>query len=149
MLKSILVTVINSIVEDSLKDKPIVIWYDEGETLTEIVDETDPECANFIHYNGSYLAIRQKVEESDFHLKQKWFIYIGRKRKEESWLRDYELFGDCVENNLERLLVEHFGLKSNSETKKLLNGDKGRLLAANWNSVIGTSENDISIEQIN
>lgn len=148
MPKSILVNEIKRIVDNSLNDKPIIVWYDEGGTLSEIIDQTVPEGVNFIRYNGSYLAIRQKVEKNDYHLKQKWFIYIGRKRKEESWLRDYELFGKCIENNLERLLAERFGLKSTSETKNLLAGDKGRLLAENWNSLIGTNKKDITTEQI-
>lgn len=148
MPESILANEISHIVENGLKNKHIVIWYDKGETLSGIIDETVPDGIHFIRYTGSYLAIRQEVEESDSHLKQKWFIYIGRKRKENSWLRDYELFGECIQNNLERLLVERLGLKSTSETKKLLAGDKGRLLAENWNAVIGTSKNDVTIELI-
>ena len=63
MPKSILVNEINRIVDNSLNDKPVFIWYDEGETLSEIIDQTVPEGVNFIQYTGSYLAIRQKVEK--------------------------------------------------------------------------------------
>lgn len=142
-----LIKSIKSIVENGLKDKPIVIWYDEGETLKSLMGKSVPKNVNFIEYSGSYLAIRQKVEESDSHLNQKWFIYIGRARKEKSWLRDYELFGECIEFNLERLLVENFGLKSNAETKKLLSGNNGKLLAKKWDEVIKIRKN-ITLNQI-
>lgn len=143
-----LVREIKNIIQIALKDKPIVIWYDDGETLKSVMGGAVPESTNYIEYNGSYLAIRAKLEESDSHLKQKWFIYIGHERKEKSWLRDYELFGKCINYNIERLLVERFGFKSNLETKKLLAGQNGDLLAQNWEDVIGEIDGDIVLEQI-
>ena len=131
---------IRSIIVNNFEDKPIVVWYDEGETLSEVMGKFALDDINFIKYNGSYLAIRAEIEKSDSHLEQKWFIYIGRKRREKSWLRDYELFGECIEYNLERLLAERFGLRSNNETKKLLAGNKGSFLAQNWGEIIGNAK---------
>lgn len=146
-MSSALIKSINDIIKKSLEDKPLVIWYDSGETLKSIIGKSVPDKVNLIEYAGSYLQIREKVETEDSHLKQKWFIYIGRARKEKSWLRDYELFGECIEYNLQRLLMEKFGLKSNSETKKLLDGDNGKLLAEKWDDVIKTKKN-ITLNQI-
>lgn len=143
-----LIKQINKLIDESIKDKPMVVWYDDGATLSNIIKEAIPEGVNFVPFEGSYLAIRLKVEKSDPRLKNKWFIYIGEKRREKSWIRDYELFGECVEYNLERLLVDHFGLRSSREIRELLEGHRGRALADKWDMIIGGIKGSITQERI-
>jgi hypothetical protein len=147
MLNSLLKTIQN-IATEHLRDSPILVWYDEGGTLVDVVPKAAPKRYNFIQFTGSYLAIRTRIEEEDPEFKKKWFIYIPEKSQEPSWIQDYELFGSRVDLTLERILVENFGLTSNRWLKKLLSGHRGRALAANWEEVMKEAQPPITQEQI-
>ena len=128
--------VIRRIISEVLRDYPILVWYDEGGTLLDIMLEAVPPKVNFVQYSGSYLAIRAEVETKDPEFKEKWLIYVPEEALDPSWIRDYELFGKRIDMNLEKVLVKHFKLESDQELKNLLAGERGRILAAEWGEVM-------------
>jgi hypothetical protein len=127
---------IKQIISEELRDRPILIWYDEDGSLSDVMLESIPPGINYIPYAGSYLAIRAKIEREDPEFQEKWLVYVPEKPLEPSWMRDYELFGKRVDMNLEKLLVEYFELESDLELKSLLTGERGRLLASKWDDVM-------------
>jgi len=131
---------IKQVINQSLENRPILVWYDEGGTLTDVIQKTVSKEVNFLPFTCSYLAIRAKIEREDPNFQNNWLIYVPEKPLEPSWLLDYELLGKRIETNLERLLVEKFGLTSNIKIKALLSGPRGRILASNWDEVIKTDE---------
>lgn len=128
--------VIKNIISDNLRDYPILVWYDEGGTLLNVIPKAIPPKVNFICYSGSYLAIRAEIETKDPEFREKWLIYVPEKALEPSWIRDYELFGKRIDINLEKLLIKYFKLESDSELKSLLGGERGRALATKWEEVM-------------
>jgi len=56
---------IKQIILDVLRDYPILIWYDEDASLQDIIFEAIPTNVNFIPFEGSYLAIRARIEKED------------------------------------------------------------------------------------
>jgi len=139
---------IKQIISDVLRDYPILIWYDEDASLQDIIFEAIPTNVNFIPFEGSYLAIRARIEKEDPDFEKKWFIYIPRKPFEPSWIRDYELFGRKLEMNLEKLLTNYFGLESDLELKALLTGERSRLLAKKWEEVMPYAKAPLRKSQI-
>ena len=145
---NLLIKTIQDIATEHLRDRPILVWYDEGGTLADLVPKAAPKRCNLIQFTGSYLAIRTRIEEGDPDFKKKWVIYIPEKAQEPSWIQDYELFGSRADLTLERILVENFNLTSNRRLKELLSGHRGRTLAANWEEVMKEAEHPITQEQI-
>lgn len=143
-----LLKTIRDIATEHLRDRPILVWYDEGGTLADTVSKAAPRRCKFIQFTGSYLAIRTRIEEEDPEFKKKWFIYISEKAQEPSWIQDYELFGSRADLTLERILVENFSLTSNRRLKELLSGHRGQALAANWEEVMKEAQPPITQEQI-
>jgi len=147
-MANLLIKAIQNIATEHLRDRPILVWYDEGGTLADLVPKAAPKRCNFIQFTGSYLAIRTRIEEEDPEFRKKWFIYIPEKAQEPSWIQDYELFGSRADLTLERILVENFSLTSNRRLKELLSSHRGRTLAANWEEVMKEAEPPITQEQI-
>ncbi|MEM3572820.1 MAG: PglZ domain-containing protein [Nitrososphaeria archaeon] len=139
---------IREIISDQLRDYPILVWYDEDASLQDIIYEAIPANVNFIPFEGSYLAIRAKIEKEDPEFERKWFIYIPKKPSEPSWIRDYELFGKKLEMNFEKLLTNYFGLESDLELKDLLKGERSRLLANKWEEVMHEAKPPIRKSQV-
>jgi len=127
-----LIDVINKIIIDRLQDHRILIWYDEGGTLSIIMEEVISEKYKKIIYKTSYLLIRSKIEQTDPEFKEKWFIYVPYSPFDPSWLRDYETFGTSINKTLEDILQEKYQLKSDFEIKNLLKGQNAKILTANW-----------------
>jgi len=117
---------------DRLQDYPILIWYDEGGTLSIIMEEVISEKYKKIIYKTSYLLIRNEIEQTDPEFKEKWFIYVPYNPFDPSWLRDYETFGTSINKTLEDILQEKYQLKSDLEIKNLLKGQNAKILTANW-----------------
>jgi hypothetical protein len=139
---------IKQIIWDELRDYPILVWYDEDGSLSDVMFESIPQGVSFVPYKGSYLAIRARVEMEDPEFQGKWLIYVPEKPAEPSWIRDYELFGKRVDMSLEKLLVEYFRLESDLELKNLLAGERGRLLASRWEEVMKDVKTPLRKSQI-
>jgi hypothetical protein len=142
------VSAIQRLIREHLQDHPILIWYDEGGTLADVFPEAVPQGVRFPLWEGSYLALRATVEREDPDFRQKWCLYVPKRAEEPSWLRDYELFGSRVDLTLERLLATEMGLRSNATMRELLAGQRGRALAANWETAMGDVRPPIRQKQV-
>lgn len=140
MKKGSLESVIQDKLESGFKDRQIIIWYDEGETLKSALKKAIPHFAKAVFFEGSYLKVRATVEAQDKDFTQKWFVYVGDQPKERSWLKDYELFGLRFDLTLADLLADSFGLSLTPRIRELLSGKGGQLLAKNWNRFIDSTE---------
>ncbi|MBE0448073.1 MAG: PglZ domain-containing protein [Actinobacteria bacterium] len=139
---------IKSLTKELTRDKPILILYDEGGTLSGVVSHAKLDGIKPIIYQGSYLQIRATIEREDPKLRGKWLIYVPERSLPQSWLRDYELLGAEVDLNLERFLATRFGLKTNREAGELLSGIRGKALADNWDKAIGKVNRPISKDML-
>ena len=134
--------------ETHLAGKPIVVWYDRDGALSGVIQEAVPSGANFIQLDGSYLRIRERVENDDPNFSKKWVIYVPEAPLDPSWIRDYEMFGQKVELDLERVLAAKLGLTIDQTMHHLLSGNRGRLLVSHWNDVFGPGEVKLDRETI-
>lgn len=139
-----LATVIRQVIEERLRDAPALLWYDESGTLEPVMGDAVPQGIIRLPFEGSFLALRLQLEEaleqamarSGMAFQERWFVYIPRRPPEPSWLRDWECFGVRLDWDLERLLAEKLGLPSDAETRTMLAGENGRLLASRWDAVM-------------
>jgi len=139
---------IQNAITDALQDHPILVWYDDGGTLADVVRQAVPDGVGLVPFEESYLAVRARIERQDPAFQRRWLIYVPEQAPEPSWLHDYELFGCRVDLTLERLLVERLKLRSNAEMRKLLAGPRGRALAANWDTAMAGLQPPIRQEQV-
>ena len=143
-----LAQIIQNTIADALQDHPIVVWYDDGGTLAEVVPKAMPDRVKLVLFQGSCLAIRACIEREDPAFHRRWLIYVPEQAPEPSWLRDYELFGRRLDLTLERVLVKWMGFKSNAQMRRLLAGPRGRALAANWDTAMAGLQAPIPQEQV-
>ena len=148
MQKTRLEDAVRDIIESDFREKQIIVWYDEGETLKTAIKRAIPDYAKAIFFEGSYLKVRAIVEQQDREFKHKWFIYVGDQPRERSWLKDYELFGVRHELTLARILASSFGLKSNTRVRELLSGKGGRLLTENWSRFIDATDVPLTAKSV-
>jgi hypothetical protein len=142
-LKEAIIDMVNK----KFSENKMLVWYDEGGTLDPIIDQIVPEDAELVKYEGSYLQIRAEIEKEG-NLEKKHLIYIPRKPLKQSWIRDYELFGEKIEMSLPRILQEDFGLKTKPELATVLTPANCRRLAGKWDEVVGQVEPPLSQEKL-
>jgi hypothetical protein len=126
----------------------IVVWYDAGGTMSEVVDEVIPEGVNLVKFDGSFLALRFELENKSPDLSGKWLIYVPEKPLQESWLRDFELLGERLEMDFLSLLQRCCNLPVTSVLVDLLRNrpENSKRLARSWEQLIGNrtvTENEI------
>lgn len=116
----------------------IIIWYDPGGTLQSLLKHALPENAHLLPYEGSYLALRFKLEDEDPSFGQRWLVYIPEPPPQESWLRDWELMGMRWEMDLLDLLHRQADLPITPQAKSLLREhvQNARQLAQRWSEVM-------------
>jgi len=131
----------------ALEENRLIVWYDEGVTLEPIVDQTIPRNTELIKYEGSFLKIRVQIEEEE-NLGKKRIIYIPRKPPKESWIRDYELFGEKIELNLPKILRDKFQLQTTPQASQILTPSNCRRLTKMWNKILGQVKLPLTMEQI-
>lgn len=132
-----------AILEAFANNRRLVIWYDDGGTLEDLVQQAVPKGVELIKFEGSYLAIRAKIEgEKDFERKR--LVYVPEKSPEPSWLRDYEIFGGRLDLDLPTLLNQEFGLKLDKESRVILQPLNCKRLARRWPEVLGDVEVPLS-----
>jgi len=112
--KKSLESVVRDLLREKFEEKCIVVWYDAGGTLEPILPRVVPEGVELLRFRGSYLAIRAKIERSD-DLRKLRLIYVPREPLRQSWLRDYELFGDRLQLDLPNVLWSMFGVRRSPE----------------------------------
>ena len=138
---------IRSILQERFSENRMLLWYDVGGTIEPIIDQTVPQDANLIKYEGSYLQIRAEIEKEE-DLRKKRLIYIPRKPLKPSWLRDYELFGEKIEATLPKLLHEAFGLSAKLDLAAILTPANCRRLASKWDKVLDRVQPPLSEEKL-
>jgi hypothetical protein len=126
----------------------IVVWYDAGGTMSEVVDEVVPEGVNLVKFDGSFLTLRFKLENKSPDLSGKWLIYVPEKPLQESWLRDFEILGERLEMDFLSLLQRRCNLPVTSVLVDLLRNrpENSKQLARTWEQLIGNrtvTENEI------
>jgi len=117
----------------------IVVWYDAGGTLSELVDEVVPEGVRLIKFDGSFLALRFELESNSPDLTGKWLIYVPEKPLQESWLRDFELLGERLEMDFLSLLQRRCNLPVTSVLTDLLRSrpENSKRLVRQWEQLMG------------
>jgi len=140
-------TALKAFVSERMEQTKMLVWYDEGATLSVIIEKVIPKSTELIVYKGSYIQIREEIEK-DGNLSKSRVIYIPQPPLKQSWLRDYELFGEKIELDLPKILREIFQLKSTLESNTLLSAANCRRLTPKWNQVIGEVEPPITLEQL-
>lgn len=125
----------------------MLVWYDEGATLSPVIEKVIPKSSELIVYTGSYLQIRKEIER-DGNLSKSRVIYVPQAPLKQSWLRDYELFGEKIELNLPKVLRDEFQLSSTLESNALLTPSNCRRLVLKWNHVLAEIEPPITLEQL-
>jgi len=138
---------IRETITNKLEENRLILWYDEGGTLEPIVEHTIPKNTELIKYDGSYLKIRIQIEQEE-DLGKKRVIYIPTKPPKQSWIRDYELFGEKIELNLPKVLRDKFQLKTTPRASLTLTPPNCRRLARRWNEVLGVVRPPLTMEQI-
>ena len=140
MTKQNLKTVLRTAIKETFSNNaPIVVWYDNGGTLQSLAEHTIPKDVEHVKYQGSYLAIRVQIEtEKDF--KKQRLIYIPEKAPEPSWLKDYEIFGNRLDLDLQTILNQYFRLPIDKELKTILTPANCRRLATRWDEILGDIE---------
>lgn len=115
-------------------DHGILVWYDPGGTLGELVQGTVPEGVSFIRFAGSYLAPRYELEERAPDLVGRWVLYIPEFPPKESWLRDLETLGRRWELDLLEILHRKYGIPLTPMLQRLLRHypENAKLLARAW-----------------
>jgi len=64
---------LKDIVKEKLR-KGLFIWYDPLASFESIVERVVPKDAKLLKFEGSYLALRFKLEDEDPEFKKKWVI---------------------------------------------------------------------------
>lgn len=118
----------------------IVVWYDAGGTLFSLAGQGLAPDRRLLTYDGSYLALRLRLEGDDPGFANKWLVYVPEQAPEPSWLRDWELFGARVDLDLLDLLRLRAQLPVDQELRTLLRGrgcELARQLASRWETLLG------------
>jgi len=146
--KQNLKTVLQTAIKEAFSNNtPIVVWYDNGGTLQNLAEHTTPKDVELIKYQGSYLTIRVQIEtEKDF--KKQRLIYIPEKAPEPSWLKDYEIFGNRLDLDLQTILNQYFRLPIDKELKNILTPSNCRRLATRWDEILGDTETPLTPDKL-
>jgi hypothetical protein len=133
---------------DHQGENGIVVWYDAGGTMSEVVNEVVPKGVKLVKFDGSFLALRFELENKSPDLSGKWLIYVPEKPLQESWLRDFELLGERLEMDFLSLLQRRCNLPVTSVLVDLLRNrpENSKRLARSWEQLIGNrtvTENEI------
>lgn len=123
---------LKEIVKENLK-KGLFVWYDPLSSFEDVVDRVIPKDAKLLKFEGSYLALRFKLEDDDPNFEKKWVVYIPDEPEE--FLKDWELMGNKEVLSLPELLMEK-GIGIDRELKKALEVNS-RMLVKNWRMLIG------------
>lgn len=143
----ILSQALKGLLEQRMRGRPVVVWYDPGGTLARVVEHAVPEGAQLLVHEGSYLELRARFEQADPGLEGSWLLYIPESRSEPSWLRDLELAGVVVELGLDGLVSETFGVPTTARLRSLLAGRPGRILASRWEELVPAGPTSSDLER--
>lgn len=112
----------------------LFVWYDPLASFEPIVEKVVPRGAKLLKFEGSYLALRFKIEDEDPDFDKKWIVYIPEKAT--NFLRDWEFIGNKEVLSLPEVLLRKGKLSLNIELNKALENNS-TMLVKNWNILIG------------
>jgi hypothetical protein len=125
---------LKEIVKEKLR-KGLFVWYDPLASFVPMVEKVVPKGAKLLKFEGSYLALRFKLEDEDPEFDKKWVVYIPE--KETNLLKDWEFIGDKDVLSLPDVLLRRKGKLSLSiELIKALKKNSSTLVK-NWNILMG------------
>jgi hypothetical protein len=135
-----LVEALEKQVRRDLADRPVLVWYDPGGTLAPAVDALERKGAlregRLLRFKGSFLELKYVIARSGALFKDKWLLYIDRARPEPCPLLEFELFGVRWDKTLVDLLADSFKFASTPALRRLLAGERGKVLTAAWDKVM-------------
>ena len=67
------------------------VWYDPLASFVSIVEKVVPRGAKLLKFEGSYLALRFKLDDEDPEFDKKWVAYTPEKAT--NFLKDWEFIG--------------------------------------------------------
>ena len=102
-----------------LKEKNIVIWFDEQKVFSAIFDAVKVP-AEKLKFDGSFLKLRFKIYEQDPDFDKKWLIYIPMKEEEADWIRELTVQSDIYADTFE-IIFKKLGYELSTENKDLIN----------------------------
>jgi len=138
---------LRDLLSDRLEENRLLVWYDPGGTLEPIVEHSVPRQTQLIKYGGSFLKLRIQIEQEG-HLGKKRIIYIPTKPQKQSWIKDYELFGEKMELNLPKILREKFKLQTTERTQVLFTPSNCKRLSESWNQVLKNIKLPLTMVQL-
>lgn len=124
---------------NSYRDRPIIVWYDTGGTLSSAVGEALFPERKLLYFAGSYLALRVLLETEDPNFDQRWLVYIPVTASEPDLLKDWELLGERLEMDFLDLMRDTAQLTVDQDLRRLFRGEcagNARALVAHWNRLI-------------
>jgi hypothetical protein len=124
---------LKEILKEKLR-KGLFVWYDPLASFVQIVEKVVPKDAKLLIFEGSYLALRFKLEDEDPNFEHKWVVYIPD--KETDFLKDWEFIGEKDVLSLPELLLRKGKLSLNVELMNALAQNSSELVNR-WNSLIG------------
>lgn len=127
---------LKEIVKEKLQ-KGLFVWYDPLASFEPIVEKVVPKGAKLLKFEGSYLALRFKLEDEDPDFDKKWVVYIPEKAT--NFLKDWEFIGDKEVLSLPEVLLRKGKLGLSRELNKALENNSS-MLVKNWSILIGKKE---------
>ena len=126
---------LKEVVEKNIQ-KGIFVWYDPLASFEDVVKRVIPKGAKLLKFEGSYLALRFKLEDEDPEFEKKWVIYVPDEPDE--FLRDWELMGSKEVLSLPELLMAK-NIMIDRELRKALEANS-KSLVKKWGILIGKKE---------
>jgi len=127
---------LNEIVKEELQ-RGLFVWYDPLASFVSIVEKVVPRGAKLLKFEGSYLALRFKLEDEDPEFDKKWVVYIPEEAT--NFLKDWEFIGDKEVLSLPEVLLRKGKLSLSRELIKAMERNSS-MLVKNWSILIGKKE---------
>lgn len=125
---------ITNIISEKFAQGSFLFWYDPTGNLIETIKKNLPENTEFILFEGSYLAIRHKIDIEDSDFLKKRIIYIQEKPLDMSWVLDLELIGSRVEMTLSGILKVHYRLDLDDKLGNVVDSLVGKQILLRWDT---------------
>lgn len=127
---------LKEIVKEDLQ-RGLFVWYDPLASFVSIVEKVVPRGAKLLKFEGSYLALRFKLEDEDPDFDKKWVVYIPEEAT--NFLKDWEFIGDKEVLSLPEVLLRKGKLSLSRELIKAMEKNSS-MLVKNWSILIGKKE---------
>jgi len=127
---------LKEIVKEELQ-RGLFVWYDPLASFVSIVEKVVPRGAKLLKFEGSYLALRFKLEDEDPDFDKKWVVYIPEEAT--NFLKDWEFIGSKEVLSLPEVLLRKGKLSLSRELIKAMEKNSSKLVK-NWSILIGKKE---------